>query len=99
LQGGEDAALNELMSRWQQRLVNFIYRYIGDANAALDLAQDTFVRVFENRDRYRPSGKFSTWLFAIASNLCRNHLSRRRRDPTLGLPEESDAGASPALAE
>jgi RNA polymerase sigma-70 factor, ECF subfamily len=79
LKNGEDWILNELMTRWQQPLVAFIYRYIGHETDALDLAQETFVRVYETRQRYTIQAKFSTWLFAIAGNLCRNHLRWRQR--------------------
>jgi RNA polymerase sigma-70 factor, ECF subfamily len=79
LKNGEDQVLNELMGRWQQPLVAFIYRYIGQETEALDLAQETFVRVYETRHRYTVQGKFSTWLFAIAANLSRNYLRWRQR--------------------
>jgi RNA polymerase sigma-70 factor (ECF subfamily) len=79
LKNGEDSILNALMTRWQQPLVAFIYRYIGHQTDALDLAQETFVRVYETRHRYTVQAKFSTWLFAIAANLCRNHLRWRQR--------------------
>jgi RNA polymerase sigma-70 factor, ECF subfamily len=79
LKNGEDQVLNELMGRWQQPLVAFICRYIGQETEALDLAQETFVRVYETRHRYTVQGKFSTWLFAIAANLCRNYLRWRQR--------------------
>ena len=79
LKNGEDRVLNELMARWQQPLVSFIYRYIGQETEALDLAQETFVRVYETRHRYTVQGKFSTWLFAIAANLSRNYLRWRQR--------------------
>ena len=89
LKNGEDSILNELMTRWQQSLVAFIYRYIGHEADALDLAQETFVRVYETRRRYTVQAKFSTWLFAIAANLCRNYLRwrQRRRQP---VPETRD---------
>src|SRR5260370_40687018 len=79
LKNGEDWILNELMTRWQQPLVAFIYRYIGRETEALDLAQKTFVRVYATRHRYAVRGKFSTWLFTIAANLCRNYLRSRQR--------------------
>jgi RNA polymerase sigma-70 factor, ECF subfamily len=79
LKNGEDLILNELMTRWQQPLVGFIYRYIGHETDALDLAQETFARVYETRHRYTVRGKFSTWLFTIAANLCRNYLRWRQR--------------------
>lgn len=90
LQRGDDLALNALMTRWQQPLVNFIYRYIGNETEALDLAQETFMRVFESRHRYKPSAKFSTWLFTIASNLCRNFFRWQKRHPTVPLTAETD---------
>jgi len=79
LKNGEDQVLNELMGRWQQPLIAFIYRYIGQETEALDLAQETFVRVYETRHRYTVQGKFSTWLFTIAANLSRNYLRWRHR--------------------
>jgi RNA polymerase sigma-70 factor, ECF subfamily len=79
LKNGEDRILNELISRWQKPLVAFIYRYIGREAEALDLAQETFVRVYETRHRYTVRAKFSTWLFAIAGNLCRNYLRWQQR--------------------
>jgi RNA polymerase sigma-70 factor, ECF subfamily len=89
LKDGEDSMLNELMARWQQPLVAFIYRYIRHETDALDLAQETFVRVYETRRRYTVQGKFSTWLFTIAANLCRNHLRWRLRRREAG-PEARD---------
>jgi RNA polymerase sigma-70 factor (ECF subfamily) len=93
LKSGEDSILNELMTRWQQPLVAFIYRYIRHQTDALDLAQETFVRVYETRHRYTVQGKFSTWLFAIAANLCRNHLRwrLRRREASPETQDTEDA--------
>jgi RNA polymerase sigma-70 factor (ECF subfamily) len=97
LQNGEESALNQLMAEWQTPLVSFIYRYIGDHSGALDLAQETFVRVYQNRLRYQPRAKFSSWLFTIASNLCRNHLRWQTRHPVVALaPDEEDGPAQTA---
>ena len=98
LQNGQDTALNELMTLWQTPLFRFISRYVGDRDEALDLAQETFVRVYQNRQSYRPSARFSSWLFTIASNLCRNHLRWGRRHPTVSLAREDDADDAPADA-
>jgi RNA polymerase sigma-70 factor (ECF subfamily) len=84
---GDDLALNELMSRWQTPLVAFILRSTGNQEDALDLAQETFVRVYESRNRYQPGGKFSTWLFTIATNLSRNLARWRDRHPVVPLDE------------
>ncbi len=99
LKDGDDLALNELMTRWQTPLAAFIQRYTGNAEDALDLAQETFVRVYESRHRYKPKAKFSTWMFTIASNLCRNHARWRARHPTVALDnfttnEHSSIGAT-----
>ena len=85
LADGDDLALNALMRRWQKPLVAFIYRYVGNESDALDLAQETFVRVFESRHRYKQTAKFSTWLFTIASNLCRNFCRWQQRHPNIPL--------------
>ena len=100
LANGDDLALNALMRRWQKPLVAFIYRYVGNESDALDLAQETFVRVFESRHRYKQTAKFSTWLLTIASNLCRNFCRWQQRHPTVPL-EASGCGqdGSGSLAE
>jgi len=94
LQNGEDTALNEIMTRWQTPLLRFIYRYVGNQEESLDLAQETFVRVYQNRHGYRHSAKFSSWLFTIASNLCRNHLRWEHRHPTIPLTHSEDGDGS-----
>jgi RNA polymerase sigma-70 factor (ECF subfamily) len=84
------------MTRWEGPLVGFIYRYIGRQTEALDLAQETFVRVYETRHRYTVRGKFSTWLFTIAANLCRNYLRwRQRRGEPVPETWDSDEAALP----
>lgn len=64
LRDGDDLALNEIMDRWQRRLTSYLLRAIGNETVAIDLAQETFVRVYQSRDKYLPKGQFSTWLFA-----------------------------------
>jgi RNA polymerase sigma-70 factor, ECF subfamily len=91
LQAGEDGALNQLMTRWQTPLIRFIYRYVGNPDEAADLAQETFVRVYQNRHAYRAKAKFSSWLFTIASNLCRNYARWERRHPTVSITGENEA--------
>ncbi|PAW78510.1 MAG: hypothetical protein B9S32_06185 [Verrucomicrobia bacterium Tous-C9LFEB] len=87
LAAGDDLALNELMTRWQQPLANFIFRYTGNEAESIDLAQETFVRVYESRDRFKSGSKFSTWLFTIAINLCRNQARWKSRHPTAELDD------------
>jgi RNA polymerase sigma-70 factor (ECF subfamily) len=91
LREGEDLALNEIMERWQRRVTSYLLRFTGNETVAIDLAQETFVRVYQSRERYRPAAKFSTWLFAIASNLAREHFRWLRRHPTASLNEADEA--------
>src|SRR5437899_7281262 len=81
LADGHDAGLNVLMERHGHRLYNYLIRSLQNADAAADLAQETFVRVYHNRSKFDPALKFSTWLYAIASNLVRTQFRRRSRRP------------------
>lgn len=78
---GDDLALNRLMDAWSQPLISYLMRLTGSHATACDLAQETFIRVHRHRFEYRPSQKFSTWLFAIATNLARNQARWRSRHP------------------
>src|SRR5690606_35165531 len=77
LRAGDDAALDTLMLRWQVPLRAFLYRHTHNEADALDLAQETFVRIYQHRARYREGARFSTWMFQIALNLARDHARRR----------------------
>ena len=90
LRDGDDLAPNELMARWQQPLANYLARFCGNEATALDLAQDTFVRVYEARARYDTRGKFATWLYTIAGNLARNSHRWQQRHPTVSLDAPTD---------
>ncbi len=78
---GERFAFHELVERYQDRLLNFIYRTIGDRARAEDLVQETFVRVYRHLHRFDQTKKFSTWAYTIASNLAKNELRNRSRNP------------------
>jgi RNA polymerase sigma-70 factor (ECF subfamily) len=82
---GDDLALNELMERWQKPLLSFILRYVGNYADSIELAQETFVRVYHYRSRFNFKSKFSTWLLTIATNLCKHHARWRKRHPTISL--------------
>jgi RNA polymerase sigma-70 factor (ECF subfamily) len=90
LAGGHDAALNDLMERHAPGVFHFLCRMLGNEDDANDLAQDTFVRVYRARARYKPEQKFSTWLFTIAANLARNQFRWRSRHPQVSLEAESE---------
>src|SRR3954464_13643192 len=79
--GGEERAFQELVERYQPRLLIFIYRTIGDREKAEDLVQEVFIRVYRHIHRFDRSKKFSTWVYTIASNLAKNELRNRSRNP------------------
>jgi RNA polymerase sigma-70 factor (ECF subfamily) len=79
---GDERAFDALFERWAGRVLRFVERMVGEASVAEDLVQETFVRVWGARERYRPEARFSTWLFTIAGNAARNELRRPfRRAP------------------
>ncbi len=92
LREGEDLALNEIMERWQRRLTSYLLRLTASETVALDLAEETFVRIYQSRERYRPTGKFSTWLFAIATNLVRHHARWKARHPAVSMDAAEPEG-------
>lgn len=90
LVAGHEAALNNLMERHAGVLFGFLCRFIGDEDAANDLAQETFVRVYQHRTDFKSGMSFSSWLFTIGGNLARNHLRARSRRPEVPLDSGTD---------
>src|SRR5580765_7662028 len=91
----DERALALLVRRWEGPIQRLCLRMTGDVQRGEDLAQETFVRVFAKRSDYQPEGRFSTWLWRIALNLCYDELRRRRRREESSL---EDMGGEP-LAE
>ena len=90
LAAGHDAALNELMERHGPKLFHYLLRSLQDADEAADLAQESFVRVYQHRARFDPGQGFSTWLYTIASNLVRDRYRWRARHPQVSLDAENE---------
>ena len=80
---GEERAFQILVGRYQTRLLNFVYRTIGDRERGEDLVQEVFIRVYRHLHRFDRSKKFSTWIYTIASNLAKNELRNRSRNPLI----------------
>src|SRR5882724_3828215 len=78
---GDPQAFGTVVDRYQTRLLNFIYRTVGDRERAEDLVQEVFVRVYRHLHRFDQTKKFSTWIYTIASNLAKNELRNRSRNP------------------
>lgn len=101
LAAGEDAALDALMQRHAAAVHRLFLGLLGDPQDALDLTQETFVRVYQARHRFRSRERFVPWLFTIATNLARNRIRWRQRHPTVPWdpnptgPGNAGAGAAP----
>jgi RNA polymerase sigma-70 factor (ECF subfamily) len=78
---GGSLAFDQLVGRYQRRLLNFVYRTIGDRERGEDLVQEVFIRVHRHLHRFDQTKKFSTWIYTIASNLAKNELRNRSRNP------------------
>jgi RNA polymerase sigma-70 factor (ECF subfamily) len=96
----EERAYRELLRRYQRPVFSLIYRMVRDRELAEDLSQETFVKVLNALDRYRPEYKFSSWVFKIANNAAIDHLRRKELDtlsfeggPDATTPERVEATA------
>jgi RNA polymerase sigma-70 factor (ECF subfamily) len=96
LQGGEDAALAQLMLHWEIPVKRFIFRIVGNVAETEDLAQEVFVRVYQKRATYRVGAKFSAWCFSIAANQAKNRLRWWRRRPAISLNAWTETGGENA---
>ncbi len=88
------AAFEQLLLKWQDRLVTLFWHQTGDHSTAEDLAQEVFLRVFRSRKRYRPTARFSTWLYTIANNVASDLRQRAYRRREHGVPAVSSASQS-----
>lgn len=91
---GDPSSFDQLVERNQALVVNIIYKFLGSRAEAEDLAQEVFLKVWSSRARYRPTARFTTWLYRITANLCINYRRERRRRRTLPLAPGGDEGAS-----
>jgi RNA polymerase sigma factor (sigma-70 family) len=91
LAAGHDAALNDLMNRHGTKLFHYLIRLLQNEDDAADTAQEVFVRVYQHRARFNPSQKFSSWLYAIATNLVKDRYRHRARHPQVSLEAQNEA--------
>jgi len=82
---GDEAAFGEIMQRYRNPITNYLYRFLNDYEEAVDLAQETFVRVYFAIDRYHTQFAFSTYIYRIATNLAISEIRRRKRRRLLSL--------------
>jgi RNA polymerase sigma-70 factor (ECF subfamily) len=85
--GGDVESFNQLVLRWERPIYALAYRVIGREEDARDVVQETFLRAFRGIGNFRGQAKFSSWVYRIALNLCRDWIRRERRAPILPTPE------------
>ncbi len=88
--GGDVESFNQLVLRWERPIFALAYRVIGREEEARDVVQETFLRAFRGIGNFRGQAKFSSWVYRIALNLCRDWMRRERRNPILPSPEGVD---------
>jgi RNA polymerase sigma-70 factor (ECF subfamily) len=88
--GGDVDSFNQLVLRWERPIYALAYRVIGREEDARDVCQETFLRAFRALSGFRGQAKFSSWLYRIALNLCRDWVRRQKRTPVVQLPEDVD---------
>jgi RNA polymerase sigma-70 factor (ECF subfamily) len=88
--GGDADSFNELIHRWERPIYALAYRQIGREEEARDVCQETFLRAYRALNGFRGQAKFSSWLYRIALNLCRDWMRRERRTPVVQAPEGLD---------
>ena len=88
--GGDADSFNQLILRWERPIYALAYRVIGREEDARDVCQETFLRAFRALPGFKGEAKFSSWVYRIALNLCRDWMRRQRRAPTMQMPEGVD---------
>ena len=73
---GDRSGFNKLVWRWEKKIYNFIFRYLGKKELARDVTQKTFIRAYNNITKLKETNKFSSWLYQIAANLCKDELKK-----------------------
>jgi RNA polymerase sigma-70 factor (ECF subfamily) len=88
--GGDTDSFNQLIKRWERPIFALAYRTIGREDDARDVCQETFLRAFRGLGGFKGQAKFSSWLYRIALNLCRDWMRRERRAPVVATPDGVD---------
>ena len=97
--GGDQESFNQLVLRWERPIYALAYRVIGREEDARDVCQETFLRAFRALNGFRGQAKFSSWLYRIALNLCRDWVRKERRTPVVQAPEELEVLEMAAIRE
>jgi len=93
---GDTGAWGEMISRYKDAVFGLCLGFLRNRADAEDVAHDAFIRAYVNLRRFHLDKRFSTWLFTIAANLCRNRLRYRKNHPVAELPDQIKGGSDPA---
>ena len=96
-QAGEASAFDVLVARWEDRIRGAAYRFLGSEEEARDVAQEAFLKAYRALEGFKREARFSSWLYQIATNLCRDRLRRRRTRAAVSLEELEETG--PVIVE
>lgn len=99
IQRGDQQAFTVLMERWQTRIHRFAFRFFADVDEASEITQMTFIKVYQKVDTLDEPGKFSSWIYRVANNLCLDELKRagrRKSSPLEAWVEQMEARQTPA---
>ncbi len=88
---GDISSFNTLVWRWEKPIFNFVYRFLGDAETSKDITQKVFIRLYKNLSKLKDQTKFSSWIYQIAANLCRDELKSLKRKRTLSIESINEA--------
>ena len=104
VQTGDEVAFSEILTAYKDRIVNYLYQFTGDYQKAVELSQETFLRVFQKIDTYQEGRRFEAWLLQVTRNLCIDHYRKehaRRRELECATPVDelplAAAGAEEAV--
>jgi RNA polymerase sigma-70 factor, ECF subfamily len=89
--GGDADSFNQLITRWERPIYALAYRVIGREEDARDVCQEAFLRAYRGLNGFKGEAKFSSWLYRITLNLCRDWIRKQRRAPVSQMPEDTDA--------
>jgi RNA polymerase sigma-70 factor (ECF subfamily) len=87
VQAGDEMAFAQIVAAYKDRIVNYLYQFTGDYQKAVELSQETFVRVYFKASHYKPLAPLSSWIYAIASNLAKTEMKKTRRFPTVSFED------------
>ncbi len=84
---GDEAAFSRIVCAYKDKIVNYLYQFTGDYQKAVDLSQETFLRVYFKAGKYKPVAPLSSWIYTIASNLAKTEVKKTRKIATVSLED------------